>query len=86
MSEFTTIRLDAGHDRNGTPRRVFVVIDGWGNIAGAFSEGYSGSRAMPEEIRDTWDGLTFQTTPGEYRSLMRGFGETWYEDHEETEA
>jgi hypothetical protein len=65
------IRLDAGHDRNGNPRRVFVALDDHGNIIGCEDEGYSGNAAAKKRWpRAKW-GPTFATTPGEYRSLVK---------------
>jgi len=62
------IRLNAGNDRNGNPRRVFVEI-AKGEIIDSWDEGYAGSRAIPTRKRHKWTGLTFATTPGEYRLL-----------------
>ena len=68
------IRLNAKNDRNGNPRRVFVVIDGTGNITKTVDEGYSGQGALVEAgIKEEWSGLTFDTTPSEYRSLINLF-------------
>jgi len=69
------IRLNAGNDKNGNPRRVFIVLDaGRGEIIKAIDEGYSGFGAVKEAgINEWWSGLTFDTTPSEYRSLLRLF-------------
>lgn len=65
------IRLDAGHDRNGNPRRVFVALDKHGDIIGACDEGY----VSDAEARKRWPkavfGPTFATTPAEYRELVK---------------
>ena len=39
------IKLNAGHDANGNPRRVYVIIDK-GEIIGARAEGYNGYSAL----------------------------------------
>lgn len=66
------IRLDAGNDRNGNPRRVFVALGDQGEIVGAWNEGYHGTDAVPEELRPMARlAPTFRTTPGEYRALVR---------------
>ena len=67
MSEI--IRLNAGNDRNGNPRRVFVEISK-GSLTGAWDEGYNGSDAIPSRKRNKWTGLTINTTPAEYRDLI----------------
>lgn len=40
------IHLDAGHDRNGNPRRTFVVFDENGTLERAIDEGYAGYGAL----------------------------------------
>lgn len=65
------IKLNAGNDRNGNPRRVFVEL--CGNIINrVHDEGYSG------DIKD-YSGIEFATTPAEYRRLLR-LGETIRKD------
>jgi len=67
------IRLNAGNDKNGNPRRVFVVFDDKGEIVKAVNEGYAGRAALTEAgITEQWSGYTFMTTPGEYRDLIKG--------------
>ncbi len=65
------IRLDAGHDTNGNPRRVFVKLDRFGAIIGTWDEQYLGPKAIPERIRRQYLGTTFKTTPAEYRNLLK---------------
>jgi hypothetical protein len=64
------IRLDAGHDRNGNPRRVFVVLNEHSDIVAAYDEEYRGKGALPEELRGV-NYPTLATTPGEYRQLVK---------------
>ncbi|HEY5606258.1 MAG TPA: hypothetical protein VIL45_07045 [Thermoplasmata archaeon] len=70
------IRLDAGHDRNGNPRRCYLLLSGEGEILAVANEGYRGSGAIP----DSWNlpsghrrtiGVTLATTPAEYRELVK---------------
>lgn len=71
MSKFTTIRLNAGHNSNGNPRRVFVTLAA-GDIVAAYDEGYAGTGAITNRHhRAVYGGLTFATTPAEYRALVR---------------
>jgi hypothetical protein len=71
------IRLCAKNDRNGNPRRVYILLDSEGEIVRAVNEGYLGSGALDgildpsvnrSLIRD------FSTTPAEYRRLLREYG------------
>ncbi len=70
MSEI--IRLNAGNDMNGNPRRVFIEITK-GALTGSWDEGYSGSDALPTRKRHKWSGITFYTTAHEYRELINMF-------------
>ena len=70
------IKLNAGNDRNGNPRRVYVLLSDTGSIVRAVDEGYEGIHALnrvpgAEGLRDP---VEFATTPAEYRQLLREFG------------
>lgn len=69
------IRLNAGNDTNGNPRRVFVVLDPKRGIIDAVDEGYEGEEPLKRahRIRSLAD---FMTTPREYRGLLRDAAET----------
>lgn len=69
------IRLNAGHDVNGNPRRVFVVIDPKHGVIDAIDEGYEGEAGLKRAHRIT-SSADFMTTPGEYRGLLREAEET----------
>lgn len=73
MKTSSIIRLNAGNDRNGNPRRLFLGITKLGDVSGAWDEGYAGRHAMPEDVRGLWSGLTILTTPGEYRAILKQF-------------
>lgn len=69
------IRLDAGHDANGNPRRCYVVFTATMDIRAVYDEGYSGTYAVPKRLRRAASyARTFQTTPSEYRDLLRVYG------------
>ena len=71
MSQFTTIRLNAGNDSNGNPRRVFVTLKN-GDIVATYDEGYAGRAAISNRHhRAAYNGLTFLTTPAEHRGLLK---------------
>lgn len=69
------IRLNAGNDRNGNPRRVFAGVARNGDFLGVYDEGYSGKGAMPKAWQQKYSGLSFDTTPKEYRDLIRNYNE-----------
>lgn len=67
-------RLDAGHDANGNPRRVWLVYDEGGTILDAVDEEYAG---MPAALREL--GLLVllpevPTTASFWRSMLRTHG------------
>ena len=66
------LHLDAGHDRNGNPRRVFVGIDAAGTAVIVTDEGYAGtpdwvSSARPLGIRP----VRIPTTASYRRDVLR---------------
>lgn len=68
------IRLDAGHDRSGNPRRCFVLFGPAMVIRAVYDEGYRGYHAVPSNmLRAAMDAPTFSTTPDEYRHLVKMF-------------
>lgn len=68
------IRLNAGNDLNGNPRRCYVLMQDDGSIGAVVDEGYSGWRAMQDAGFDNIIlGPTFPTTVTEYRCLLREF-------------
>ena len=77
---YTAVHLDAGHDRNGNPRRLYIVIDPDEGIVAAIDEGYT-KRAALNSWNYNYFGHrdicipTVVTTPAEYRALLRDFGD-----------
>lgn len=63
-SGFACVRLNAGNDRNGNPRRLSVLVhpDGDWRVA---DEGYAGA------YNDCHRAPVFETTPKQYRELLR---------------
>jgi len=59
--------LNARNDRNGNPRRVFVVYAQDGSILDAIDEGYTGT---PRWLRDFPQLPGFVITYSEYRELL----------------
>jgi hypothetical protein len=67
------IRLNAGNDANGNPRRVFIQISSKGLILDAWDEDYLGESAIPEDHRKNYSGLTLMVTPGTYRDVIKQY-------------
>ncbi len=47
----TVLLFRAANDRNGNPCRVFAAFDEFGQLVGAWDEGYAGHHAVPPELR-----------------------------------
>lgn len=73
------IKLNAGNDTNGNPRRVFVVFGSDGDIIKAIDEGYRGRGPLEEFLvsqgkKSILYGGEFATTASERRELLKQFG------------
>jgi hypothetical protein len=63
---FSTIRLVADNDRNGNPRRVFVVFHN-GDVVAAYDEGYAGTGAITAlDHRRAYQGIDIDVPVYEY--------------------
>lgn len=67
------IRLNAGNDVNGNPRRVFIQLSSKGLILDAWDEDYLGESAIPSDHRASYSGLTLFVTPGTYRDVIKNY-------------
>lgn len=65
------IRLDAGQDINGNPRRVFICQNAAGEIIGASDESYYGDKVARRKWPLVPYGPTFKTTVKEYREIVK---------------
>ncbi len=71
-SRFIGIKLNAGHDRNGNPRRGWAIIDmSTGDAVDFVDEGYRGRGALESAYPGAIVGPEFPTTPATYRDLKR---------------
>ena len=62
----------ARNDADGNPRRLWALYSPAGEILAAYPEGYSGTHAVPESIREKTSTCSqFEVTPGEYRRILR---------------
>ena len=73
------IKLDAGHDHNGNPRRAYLLlnVNDYGDTypVAAWDEGYTGHDAVPEELRSLARGALRVPTTVTYRNdIMRRHG------------
>jgi myo-inositol-hexaphosphate 3-phosphohydrolase len=74
MKPILYIKLNAGNDRNGNPRRVFIVFDEHGCIMKAIDEGYGGDCVKVALGANIPFGGTFITTVSEYKDCLKQFG------------
>jgi hypothetical protein len=71
------IHLDAGHDVNGNPKRLYLIVDSsreYLPIEAVIEEGYSGQSALnvmklPASIKHRV--LHLKTTAGEYQQIKK---------------
>jgi len=67
------IKLKTKNDKNGNPRRVFILLQGE-QIIQAWDQGCSGHHAVPEQYRQmAYDAPAFITTPGQYREILKHY-------------
>lgn len=64
------IYLNAGNDRNGNPRRCFVILDDQANIIDVIDEGYKGTGALKENYEGIAISPRIETTPGDYKAFL----------------
>ena len=70
MKTVSIIKLNAGNDNSGNPRRLWLGIAPCGSVSGVWDEGYEGRLALPKRLRHK-DCIELSTTPREYRELLR---------------
>lgn len=68
------LKLDAGRSTNGNPRRGWIVVDALtGDVVDFVDEGYEGSAPLFKKYPTAIEARgSVETTPGEYRALLRG--------------
>ena len=65
------IKINAGHDRNGNPRRGWLVYTREGNYLGFIDEGYGGRRALTSLFPNAVELAHIPLQPKTYREAMR---------------
>ncbi len=66
------IKVNAGHDTNGNPRRGWVITGCHkGAMEDFVDEGYHGTSILRREHPRAVEGPELRVTPGEYRDLKR---------------
>jgi hypothetical protein len=66
------IKVNAGHDTNGNPRRGWAAINcRSGDMVDFVDEGYTGRASLTRKYPRAVEGPVFQVTPGEYRDLKK---------------
>ena len=66
------IHLNAGNDRNGNPRRIYLVLDEDARVVNALDESYRGRDALDSVYVGCPVSAELEITPREYRALLRG--------------
>jgi len=66
------VKVNAGNDRNGNPRRGWLVFSPQRGASTFFDEGYLGIHAVPIELRAAAR-ITpeLEITPRQYRALLK---------------
>ncbi len=68
----SVVLFKATNDRNGNPCRVFCAFDQFGQLVGAWDEGYSGHHAVPPELRNAAAVChAVAVSQSTYRSLLK---------------
>ncbi len=74
---YAVLHLNAGHNVNGNPRRIYVCIGRDGQAFDAIDEGYAGISALeskyPSLRKKPIYPVVLDTTPAQYRALLRQF-------------
>ena len=66
------IHLCTKNDSSGNPRRAWVQFNDHGMATAFYEEGYSGSAALPEELRESrYAAPSIQVSPSEWNSWKR---------------
>jgi len=65
------VKINAGNDRNGNPRRGWLCYDIHGGYHFFVDEGYEGRQALLKEFPNAIELCTIPTTPGVYRDAMK---------------
>lgn len=72
------VKINAGHDTNGNPRRGWSTINPrTGDMVDFVDEGYKGGSALKSECPKCVEGPEFKVTPGEYRDLRKFANDKW---------
>lgn len=64
------IKINAGNDSNGNPRRAFLVLSN-GSIIEAIDEGYNGESELHEKYPGIYVSAHLYVTPKEYKDVLR---------------
>ena len=69
------IKLNAGNDRNGNPRRLWIVMSSRGSVVSVIEDSGAGreplDRAYPEFRAWGYHPAEFWVTPAEYRGFKK---------------
>lgn len=72
------VKVNAGHDTNGNPRRGWVTINcRKGDMVDFVDEGYQGNSGLKRQYPHAVEGPELKVTPGEYRELKKFANDKW---------
>jgi len=82
------LHLDAGHDHNGNPKRLVMVLDEKGDIVHVAEEGYAGVKAALRrgEVADAVMGPRLEITPKEYKAILAEWDEAGEDEDDEEDT
>lgn len=66
------VKINAGNDTNGNPRRGWLLYDAAGAYLGFVDEGYDGRRALTSTASNVVELCSIPTTPKMYRDVLKG--------------
>lgn len=71
-SQHVAIKVNAGHDVNGNPRRGWMITScRKGSMVDFVDEGYHGNGILRRQYPHATEGPELAVTPGEYRNLKK---------------
>jgi hypothetical protein len=73
IADKIALKFNAGNDRNGNPRRVFVVVNTSGVVLSAHDEGYQGEKAVTQHYPGIAIVGQFDITPTDYKYFIKQY-------------
>jgi hypothetical protein len=72
MTMHSVVLFKASNDRNGNPCRVYAALDQYGQLVGAWDDGYIGHHAVPVSLRQAaHQCYAVPVSQATYRAILR---------------